>query len=306
MDADRRRLVTGSLDRSVRVTDIRSGQTIHKLLGHKGGVTCLVFEEATLYTGSWDTTIMLWDMVKFNRISVLNGHTNLVSGLQLLPDALVSISHDNDIRFWDRTTHECTKILKIHDGPITSCVIEDEKILITGASDCTIRLTDVKTYEQVLTITCHDPIHRLLLQSGLIIATNHHGKLFFWNRYDGTAEAVIQAHSNSINAIVYHNGHIYTAGDDARIREWNLATLCCMRSLIGCKGRIYQMAATRKYVLTADHSGQVRMWMFYADNLMPDDEEDNDEYTMSKLIHENELGKFLHMKEVVLKSESYV
>ena len=32
---DSRRLISGSMDRSLRIWDVRSGQSIHKLYGHK-------------------------------------------------------------------------------------------------------------------------------------------------------------------------------------------------------------------------------------------------------------------------------
>ncbi len=35
VEFDNRRLISGSMDRAVRIWDIRSGRSIHKLLGHK-------------------------------------------------------------------------------------------------------------------------------------------------------------------------------------------------------------------------------------------------------------------------------
>ncbi len=35
LEFDKRRLISGSLDRSIRIWDVRSGNSIHKLYGHK-------------------------------------------------------------------------------------------------------------------------------------------------------------------------------------------------------------------------------------------------------------------------------
>ena len=39
VEFDTRRLVSGSMDRSIRIWDIRSGRSLHKLYGHKVGTT---------------------------------------------------------------------------------------------------------------------------------------------------------------------------------------------------------------------------------------------------------------------------
>eukprot|EP00058_Branchiostoma_floridae_P011376 XP_002596864.1 hypothetical protein BRAFLDRAFT_99766 [Branchiostoma floridae] len=55
---DKRRLMTGSMDRTVRVWDIRSGRSIRKLYGHKGGIRSIHFNQTKICTGSWDMSIM--------------------------------------------------------------------------------------------------------------------------------------------------------------------------------------------------------------------------------------------------------
>ncbi|XP_072030385.1 uncharacterized protein [Amphiura filiformis] len=79
---DARRIVTGSMDRTIRVWDIRSGRSIHKIYGHKGGIRCIQFDEDKIISGSWDTTIMVWDIIHFNRLAVLAGHNDVVSCLR--------------------------------------------------------------------------------------------------------------------------------------------------------------------------------------------------------------------------------
>ncbi|CAH1261910.1 FBXW7 [Branchiostoma lanceolatum] len=113
---DKRRLMTGSMDRTVRVWDIRSGRSIRKLYGHKmrtssqprenpssdtrclsaahivhtwltfadlvGGIRSIHFNQTKICTGSWDMSIMVWDIVQFERLAVLTGHRGAVSCLQ--------------------------------------------------------------------------------------------------------------------------------------------------------------------------------------------------------------------------------
>ncbi|PIK56115.1 hypothetical protein BSL78_07011, partial [Apostichopus japonicus] len=79
---DRRRIITGSMDHSIRVWDIRSGRSIKKIYGHLGGIRCLQFNEQYIVSGSWDMSIRVWDIVKFTQVALLSGHSGVVSCLQ--------------------------------------------------------------------------------------------------------------------------------------------------------------------------------------------------------------------------------
>ena len=47
----------------------------------------------------------------------------------------------------------------------------------------------------------------------LIITSSVTGRVYFWNKETGEAEAAIQAHStvHAINALAFHNGRLFTA-----------------------------------------------------------------------------------------------
>jgi glucose repression regulatory protein TUP1 len=55
----------GSLDRIIRIWDVRSGQFITRLEGHKDSVYSVTFSSdgKSLVSGSLDKTLKLWDLV---------------------------------------------------------------------------------------------------------------------------------------------------------------------------------------------------------------------------------------------------
>ncbi|CED83899.1 FOG: WD40 repeat [Phaffia rhodozyma] len=55
-------LASASGDGGVRMWDMRTGQAHRTLLGHTGPVTCLQFDEMNIVTGSLDKTIRIWDL----------------------------------------------------------------------------------------------------------------------------------------------------------------------------------------------------------------------------------------------------
>jgi WD40 repeat protein len=108
----------GKLDRvSERSTDFAgnaveirasgSGQVIHRLIGHTGGVTCMAFspDGQRLATASVDRTIKLWDVATGREVFTLRGHTAGVLSMAFSPDGHRTASGgiDNAVRIWDAT-----------------------------------------------------------------------------------------------------------------------------------------------------------------------------------------------------------
>jgi WD40 repeat protein len=96
MDFDRRRLVTGGLDRIINIYDMKSADNIGHLEGHKvaklnfkllifmhvirnlfsenqkGGIRCLYLFANRLCSGSWDLSVIVWNMLTFEAITTIS------------------------------------------------------------------------------------------------------------------------------------------------------------------------------------------------------------------------------------------
>lgn len=65
-------LFTGSDDNSVRIWDIKTGQCLEELTGHKNGVTSMAIAGNDLYSGSYDNYTICWSLTDiFNKIREL-------------------------------------------------------------------------------------------------------------------------------------------------------------------------------------------------------------------------------------------
>jgi len=70
------------------------------LKGHKDIVSCLQFTGKKLVTGSMDQTIRVWDLNERSCAYSLYGHESWVWDLQIDPDKIVSVSGDNSVKLW--------------------------------------------------------------------------------------------------------------------------------------------------------------------------------------------------------------
>ncbi|KAF7777462.1 hypothetical protein Agabi119p4_3534 [Agaricus bisporus var. burnettii] len=93
-------LISGSLDNTVKLWDIETGETLRTFFGHIEGVWAVASDKLRLVSGSHDRTIKVWSREEGKCTSTLVGHQAAVSCLALGEDKIVSGSDDNDIKIW--------------------------------------------------------------------------------------------------------------------------------------------------------------------------------------------------------------
>ncbi|KAJ7135014.1 quinon protein alcohol dehydrogenase-like superfamily [Mycena crocata] len=93
-------LISGSLDNTIKLWDIDTGETISTFFGHIEGVWAVASDKLRLVSGSHDRTIKVWSRDEGKCTSTLVGHRAAVSCLALGEDKIVSGSDDWDVRVW--------------------------------------------------------------------------------------------------------------------------------------------------------------------------------------------------------------
>ena len=96
-------LASGSVDKSIKIWDLPSGQCIQTLKGHTRSVCSVcALPDGNLASGSSDNSIKIWDLPSGQCIQTLNGHTRPVWSVCALPGgSLASGSVDKSIKIWD-------------------------------------------------------------------------------------------------------------------------------------------------------------------------------------------------------------
>ncbi|SPO27634.1 related to CAF4 - CCR4 associated factor [Ustilago trichophora] len=165
-------LVSASLDETVRVWDLASGDEVGRLRGHTGVVKCLQVEDEVCISGGTDNTIRIWDLTKVenfearltmtasgelpprrkspdpNRNATFAGDESMVSINIRKGDTTVGDDDDEEVR---DEFDPCLKSLEGHSKSVTALYFDDN-CLVTGASDKTLRQWDLNTGQCVLTM----------------------------------------------------------------------------------------------------------------------------------------------------------
>ena len=154
--ADGKLMATASMDRTVRLWDVRiphHPKEITSLIGHADGVNAVAFGHGVLATASWDNTVGVWDITDpAHPVGpiMLKGHTGAVTAVAISPDGrtLVSGSVDHTIRVWDLADPKhpapVGDPIAAHDNSVLTVAFRgDGKLLATSGGDQMIRLWDM-------------------------------------------------------------------------------------------------------------------------------------------------------------------
>ena len=96
-------IITGSLDKTVCVWDMKKWSLVRRLKGHVDGVWCLDSIPGTtkVVSGSKDDYLKVWDTLTGECLHTLEGHSSWISCVAAITsDVVVSGSNDKNLKFW--------------------------------------------------------------------------------------------------------------------------------------------------------------------------------------------------------------
>jgi WD40 repeat protein len=251
-------LASAGCDRAIRLWDAGTRRVVRTLHGHANDVDNIQFSP----DGRWllscgrDATVRIWDVETGEAIQTFHSDTKEILALRCAfrPDGRQAASSmDRVIRLWDigRNGNDAALVLRGHTDVILSIAYSpDGRLLLSGGFD-----------QQVLVWSTHNG-HLLYafpnrVTKTISIAFHPSGELLatadddFAVRLWRIAPAALQlaplgeipaavelraelrGHSNAVEMVRFSpNGRrLYSASKDETIREWDVATGACLRTL---------------------------------------------------------------------------
>jgi WD40 repeat protein len=133
-------ILSSSLDQTVKLSDVNSGQEIRNFVGHTDKIfTCSIsFHSHCIASGGGDETIKLWDAITGREMHTLYGHNEPIRACAFNPAGtrIVSASNDNTLKIWDVATGNEICTLIGHTGWVADCAYSpDGKEIISASRD---------------------------------------------------------------------------------------------------------------------------------------------------------------------------
>lgn len=203
---DDRYVASSSIDGTVRVLDVESGETVHVFNGASDRVTNAFspIEGLLAFTVGAGESVELREMPNGDLIHRLDGHTRAIEDLQFSPDGtmLATASWDRTVKLWDVASGELLSNIPHDFGVNRVAFSPTEPIIATGALNGKVRLWDYQTGADKVILTSHDAD-----LSALTFDTT--GQLLF----SGSRDSRIFMHDTRsgqlLNRIEEHNGTIW-------------------------------------------------------------------------------------------------
>lgn len=140
-------IISGALDRAVRIWDVQKRECRWALRGHDEWVNGVAVSSdgSTIVSGSGDKTVRIWDPKKMACRKVLRGHTDFVRSVCVTADSskVVSASDDCQLRVWDINNGDCSGVLSGHTKGIYSVAAGSGNMVASASRDATVKIWDV-------------------------------------------------------------------------------------------------------------------------------------------------------------------
>ena len=154
-------VISASLDDTLKVWELATGQEVRSLVGHTSGINAVAVTPDGLLaiSASADRTLKVWDLATGRELRSLVGHTDSVVGVAVTPDgSVVSASADDTLKVWDLATGQELRSLVGHTSGVNAvAVTPDGQTAISASSDGTLKSWDLSTGHVRRTLVRHGP-----------------------------------------------------------------------------------------------------------------------------------------------------
>ena len=236
---DGKRMVSASLDGTVKVWDPKTGDKILDLAGHKAPVRTAAYspDGKWLASGGEDNVVRIWDAVSGKERGVLRGHSGWVTGVAFGPDGkrLASCAEDRTVRLWNLTADGRSAgeplVLKGHTAGVLCVAFGPEgRRVASGGWDRTVRLWDADSGKALHKLEGHnhwvsavafDPFGKRLASAGWDKTVR------VWNVEDGTpARPALTGYESPVLSLTFSpdGQRLATLSDDQTPKVWDLTT----------------------------------------------------------------------------------
>ena len=190
-------VATGSVNREIKLWDIRSGSCLTTLQGHAYPILALAFspDGDKLVSGSGDTTLKIWDLDNNSQLFDLKGHGLYVVSCDWDPNdnRIVSSSVDASICEWDPFSGNLLTQHNAHRTAVqTVRFTKDGSMLGSGSSDTQIILWDAEgTLKPIRKLSGHKEEVRAVafsFDSKYLASGSSDKEIFVWDVENGSIE----------------------------------------------------------------------------------------------------------------------
>jgi WD40 repeat protein len=288
---DGKRIVSGSVDKTVKVWDTATGAELMTLRGHDDWVGSVAFSPDgkriisgsgdNTIKGSGDNTIKVWDAANGEEVMTLRGHEGPVRGLAFSPDGerIASGSWDKTIKVWDAANGDELMTIRGHEriiGPVSFS--PDGRRIVSGSMDWTIEIEeepwnqtikvwDAATGAEVMTLRGHFGwiLSIAFSPDGERIVSGSSDKTVkVWDAATGAEIMTLRGHKLGVADVAFSpdGKRIVSGSNDGTIKVWDVSTGTELITLIGHEKNVCSVAFSPDgmHIISSSEDKTIKVW----------------------------------------------
>ncbi|XP_067947133.1 beta-TrCP-like [Watersipora subatra] len=264
------RLASGSMDKSIKIWDTKTGQCTMTLKGHTKGIWSLNFYTSTLLiSGSYDMTIRIWNIQTGKCVKTLLGHDGAVWSLVRSDNTLVSGSQDRLVKAWDIRRCVLIRTLFGHQAAVF-CVDMDKagEFAFSSSADHTVRIWNIAdgTCTKVIYVNQTMAVMTVSYNEGYLACS--YGE--FISIYSSAKQLkTFEEHHKRIESIkldmteaALGQGVMVSAGKDGLIKYWSVEDEKSIQTFKGSQEQITCVTFDKLRIVMASRENKIKIFDF--------------------------------------------
>lgn len=256
-------IASGSMDRTIRIWEKESGDSLKTLVGHRMEVHSVSFspDGTRIASGSSDETIRIWDVNRGECLNILSDHTSSVTSVSFSPVGLIaSASTDMTIKIWDSENGQCLNTIEFpcRTRAVLSFISSDH---VAVAISKQIRILDVVSGTCVRVLSGHTGWVTSISTTidGHIMSSSEDGTVKLWGS-DNACLQTLDHHRPVTGVAMASNGNIIS-GSRNLVYIWDLKSGNPPKKMTGHAGPVLSVASTTDGdIVSCGDDETVRLW----------------------------------------------
>ncbi|MBI4285092.1 MAG: hypothetical protein HY670_04215, partial [Chloroflexi bacterium] len=265
-------ITTASRDKTARVWEVATGQSLAILRGHEDAVESAAFspDGKLVVTASKDNTAWVWEVATGQSLAILRGHEGMVQSAAFSPDGqfVITAGWDKTARVWEVATWQNLAVLRGHEDMVVKATFSfDNKFIVTASEDNTARVWEVATWQSLAILRGHKGAVESAVFSPngkLVVTASGDNTARLWEVATGQSLVELQGHTDWVRSTAFSpdGKFIATASWDGTARLWEVATRQSLAILHEHEGAVSSAAFSPdgKLIVTAGRDKTVRLW----------------------------------------------
>lgn len=266
---DDSKLITGSIDKTLKIFDTKKYQCTHTFT-FDTPTLCLQFNPFYLACGTTGC-VRVWDTETLSMLRAIH-HPHLggdVAALSLFRNFLAA-SIDSKVFLWnldgiqaDGWMVEQNEIVG-HNGTINCLQFNDMHTLLSAGEDNVVRVWDIHSNRIVHTLSGHKSAIKSFYSDGQFVASGSvDGFLRFHDLRLKRSLQTVKAKGGGVTCMQFNDNHILTGHASSVITHWDIRYTKWDQEILNAhKGLVSCLGFDRTKMISGSHDSTVRLWDF--------------------------------------------